>query len=221
MNLMKKVFLGKVDEDVHRQFIRFGKGKYGRRFLLSLRKTKKLKIKSSFEFANDFVLFAAGLGEVLFNGSIWSRDEIESLSGKKKTGKWVYEVKDLSSEKVKELSDNVYYFLLSGEGEGIKLKIKGKLPKPGKNEAKIDDKFCQLELDEKYYKSAKENFFWDLPDGKKMGVDHSLLIKEIVMPKTGEEDFAKIREMAKRKGTIIRNSIVDDKEGKTEKEFEV
>ena len=212
MNFIKKIFLNEVDESAHRQFVRFGKGEYNRRALINLWKTKTVKVKGSFEFASDFALFTANLGEVTFNGNIWSKEEIPELGkGKKKEGKWIYEVKDLSSEGVKRIDNEVYCFLLNGEGDGIKLKTKAKLPKPGKSEDKVDDKFCQLELDEKYYPKAKEDFFWDLPDGKKISVEHKFIITEIVMPKTEEKDFAKIREMAKRKGKIIRISNVDGK----------
>ena len=240
MNFVKEIFQGNPGEDSHRQFIRFGKGEYGGRALLSLWKTKNVKIKSSFEFANDFVLLAASLGDVAFMGDIWSKDEITGLSGKKKSGKWVYEVNNIKSSQIKSFAGKVYYFLLNGEGDGIKLKIKAKLPKPGKSESKVDDKFCQLEIDEKYYRETKDDFFWDLPDGKKMSVGHKFIINEIVLPKEGtsskrgqskeetsskrgqskEEDFAKIREMAKRKGKIIRIANVDGKEIKSEKDFE-
>jgi len=40
------------------------------------------------------------------------------------------------------------------------------------------------------------------------------------MPK-GEKDFAKIREMAKRKGRIFRKTLIDGKEIEKEKGFEV
>jgi hypothetical protein len=220
MNFIKEIFQGKSSEISHRQFIRFGKGEYGRRALIGLWKTKSIKIKGSFEYANDFVLFVADLGNVSFNGDIWSKEPIEGLEGKKKSGKWVYEVNNFPSNQVKNLAGRVYYFLLNADQEGIKLKIKSKLPKPGKNEEKIDDKFCQMELDEKYYKMAKDDFFWDLPDGRKTEVEHKLLINEIVMPKTNEKDFAKLREMAKRKGKIIRKAVVDGKEIKKEIDFE-
>ena len=220
MNFIKKVFLGQNDEHCHRQFVRFGKGEYGRRALLGLWKTKSVKMKGSFEFANDFVLFAATIGEATFSGTIWSKNELPGLSGKKKEGKIIYEVEGMKSSQVKELADKVYCFLLNADGVGIKLRIKAKLPKPGKGEDKIDDKFCQMEIDEKYYSKAKEDFFWDLPDGKKISVEHKLLINEIVTPK-GETDYAKIREMAKRKGKIIRKADVDGKEIKSEKAFEV
>ena len=220
MNFIKKIFTGKFDETVHRQFIRFGKGEYRRRALLNLWKTKNIKVKSSFEFANDFVLFTADLGEAVFNGNIWSKEELPGLSGKKKEGKIVYEASGLTSKQIREFSPKVYYFLLNADGPGIKLKTKPKLPKPGKGENKIDDKFCQLELDEKYYGKIKEDFFWDLPDCKKAIVKHTFVIKEIIIPK-GEKDYAKMRELAKRKGRIIRESDVDGKEMKTERDFEV
>lgn len=226
MNFIKKVFLGEIDDFVHRQFIRFGKGRYERRALLRLWKTKKIKIKSSFEFANDFVLFIAGLGDFKFSGIVLSKNEISihsSDGGTKKQGLFFYNVENISSREVNELADKIYYFLLdvSDLEIGLNLKIKNKLPKPGKGEYKIDDKFCQLELDEKYYGNAKNDFFWDLPDCKKAQVEHVFLIDEIILPQDKEEkDFAKIREMAIRKGKIIRISNVEGKEVKTEKEFE-
>jgi len=223
MNFIKKIFRGEADENAHRQFIRFGKGDYNRRALLNLWKTKNIKVKGSFEFANDFVLFVANLDsqkEVIFNGNIWSKEALDGLTGKRKEGKWIYTVKDIDNIKVKELASEVYCFLLNADSEGIKLRIKAKLPKPGKSENKIDDKFCQMELDEKYYKDVKEDFFWDLPDCKKANVEHRLIIEDIVFPK-GEKDYAKIREMAKRKGKIIRTANVDGKEIKSEKSFEV
>lgn len=220
MNFIKKIFEGKGDESAHKQFMRFGKGAYGRRALLSLRKTKSVKVKSSFEFANDFVLFVAELGEFDFDGFIWSKDEISGLSGGKKAGKYVYEVKEFKSSQVKEIANKAYYFLLNVNSEGVKLKIKKKLPKPGKSEDKVDDKFCQMELDGKYFGKVKEDFFWDLPEAKKISVEHKFVITEIVAPQTDEKDFAKIRELAKRKGKIIRKAEVDGKEVLKEVDFE-
>lgn len=220
MNFIKEIFNGKVSEGSHRQFVRFGKGEYGGRALLGLWKTAtNVKLKSSFEFANDFVLFAASLTDLSFNGNIWSKEELPGLSGKKKEGKWVYETEGLSSNQIKSFANKAYYFLLNGEGNGIKLKIKAKLPKPGKGEDKVDDKFCQMELDEKYYKAAKDDFFWDMPDGKKLSIEHRFIIKDIIFPK-GEKDFAKIREMAKRKGVMLRIANVDGKEVRKEANFE-
>ena len=124
----------------------------------------------------------------------------------------------MDNNQVKSIADKAYYFLLSGEGPGIKLKIKGKLPKPGKGEGKVDNKFCQMEFNEKYYRAAKDDFFWDIPDGRKISVEHRFIITDIIFPQ-GEKDFAKIREMAKRKGRILRIANIDGKEIRSEKDF--
>jgi hypothetical protein len=144
------MFEKEYDDSVHNQLIRFGKGNYRGRAPIRIMKTKLIKLKGGFEYANDFVLIASEIGAT-FKGIIWSKEPIEGLNGTKKAGKYVYEVSDFSSEEVKRISNEAYYLLLDGEGDEVKLKIKKKLPKPGKNEDKIDDKFCQLELDLKYF----------------------------------------------------------------------
>lgn len=221
MNFISKIFHGKIDEHVHSQFIRFGKGEYRGRGLLSWRQTAdKAKLKGSFEFANDFVLFVARQENITFNGSIWSKEPLSGLDGKKKSGKLVYEVSDITSQKILELQGQVYCFLLNADSIDIKLKIKGKLPKPGKGEDKVDNKFCQLELTGKHSQTAKADFFWDVSDCKKAEAQHIFIITDIVLPKTGEKDFAVLRELAKRKGKVIRVLEIDGKEVKSEKPFE-
>lgn len=231
MNFIKKIFLGKGDESVHRQFVRFGKGEYRNRALLSLWKTKNIKIKSSFEFANDLVKLCSGLGNLNVSGIILTKEDISGMmsmnrikgDAEKKRGGLYYQNniidQELNGEQMRKLEESSYFALLNMEAPGIKLKIKPKLPKPGKGEDKIDDKFCQLEIDEKYYMTAKEDLFWDLPDCKKAAIAHTFVIRDIILPK-GEKDYAKIRELAKRKGKIIRIANIDGKEVKKEAEFE-
>jgi hypothetical protein len=231
MTFIKKIIDGNVDDSVHKQFTRFGKGVYGGRAPIGLWKTKKVKLNSGFEYCNDFVEFASDLTDMKFKGIILSKDEIPEMNDienlgssassklKRKGGKYVYEVNDLSSAQVNEIKDQVYCFLLDGEGEGVMVKMKKKLPKPGKSEKKIDDKFCKMELDEKYLIKAKDYFFWDVQgDVKKIKAKHEYQIEEIVMPSGEEKDFAKVREMAQRKGKIVRKLDVDSKE--SEKVFE-
>ena len=57
-SFLKKVVDGKNDSESHRYFIRFGKGRYNRRFLMSMNIGKKIKVKTSFELANDLVKLA-------------------------------------------------------------------------------------------------------------------------------------------------------------------
>lgn len=231
MNFIKKVIEGKVDENVHRQFTRFGKGAYRGRFLLSLWKTKNIKIKSSFEFANDLVALSSEFGNCKASGIVLSKKDlsnmmkennIEGNSEAKKGGLYyqsnIYS-QELNGNQLKELEENSYSTLLDLEGEEFKLKIKKKLPKPGKNEDKIDGRFCQLEADKKFYSKIKEYLFWDFPDAKRINIKHKIIVESIIMPE-GEKDFVKIREMAKRKGKIIREAEIDGQKITKEFEFE-
>ena len=232
MNIIKKIFDEHIDEDVHFQFIRFGKGVYKKRFLLGLWKTKKIKVKTSFEFSNDLALLCSVFGDCKVSGivlsindlsGIMSKNDIKGNSEAKKGGAYYQNNipdQELKGEQLMELEKEAYSVLLDIEGDGFKLNVKKKLPKPGKSEKKIDDKFCQLEVDEKYYSKIKEDLFWDLPEVKKINVSHELIIDEIIPPKE-EKDYAEIRKMAKRKGKIIRRAVIEEKEIIKEKEFVV
>ena len=230
MNFVKKIVDGEIDEKVHQQFIRFGKGEYRGRFLLNLWKAKKIKVKSSFEFANDFVALVSGFGNCKVSGIVMSKKNISEVlsqnniqgDSESKKGGLFYKndipSQEITGEQLKALEEESYFALLDVEGEEFKLKMKKKLPKPGKSENKIDDKFCQLEADEKFYSKIKEDLFWDVPESKKVSVKHSVNVSEIVPPE-GEKDFAKIRELAKRKGKIVRIIEIDGQA--TEKEIDL
>ena len=143
---IKKIFQDKIDEQVHNQFVRFGRGRYGGRAILVLKKGKKIKLSGSFEYSNDFVLFASDFN-VRFSGIILSKEKLDFPNEKKKSNLFVYEVKDLEGKEIKDIAKKAYYMLLDAEGE-VDLKIKKRLPKPGKSgEMKIDDKFCVLEAE--------------------------------------------------------------------------
>jgi len=231
MNFVKNIFDKEIDEKTHQQFTRFGKGEYKGRFPLNLRKSKKIKFKSGYEFSNDLVKLCALFGNCKISGIVTSKEDISDIMGvnnikgnsETKKGGLFYvnniDEQEITPEKLLELEKAAYFTLLDIEGDGFKIKMKKKLPKPGKNEKKIDDKFCQLEADEKYYSKIKEYFFWDMPEAKKISIKHSIIIEQLIMPK-GEKDYAKMRELAKRKGKLIRNVEIDDKTLVKEIEFE-
>jgi len=217
---IKKIFQNRVDKEVHDKFVRFGRGRYEGRAILSLHKSSKVKLKGSFEFANDFVNLVSELGEFSFSGVVLSKDKLELENEKKKAGVYSYEVSGLTSEKIKELRNKVYYFLLNVDSPELKLKIKKRLPKPGKSGAgKIDEKFCQLEADLKHYEKIRQAFFWDVPECKKCKVEHIYEITGLIIPE-GEKDFEELRLKTKRKGKIIRKLAVDKKENIMEMKFE-
>lgn len=232
-SFLKRVLSGNVDDNSHRHFIRFGKGQYNKRFLLKVDKgAAKIKIRTSFELANDLILFAAELGGGAVSGIVLSKKEISDVMSKnnirgnseEKRGGLFYknniENQTLDGKQINEIVSNSYFSLINVEGNGFIFKTKEKLPKPGKNEEKIDDKFCSFELDLKYWQQVKETFFWDLPDCKKAIVGHDLIIKEIEFP-NGEKDPVKIREMAKRVGKIVRRINCDGKESSKEYDLRV
>lgn len=236
---IKKIFVGKIDKEVHEKFVRFGRGSYERRALISLDKTSnKVKVKGSFEYANDFVSLVASLIDVKFSGIILSKERLGIENVKKKGGLYSYEV-GVDSGKINELKNRVFYFLLNTETPEIKLKIKKKIPKPGKSGGgKVDDKFCVLEADLKFLSEVKEMFFWDVPDCKKVKAEHTYVVRDLIMPEPqelkipdgcqnskrilkGEKDFEMIRLETKRKGRIIRKLNIDGRDKVEEREFVV
>ena len=65
---------------------------------------------------------------------------------------------------------------------------------------------------------VKEVFF-DFPEFKEIKINHVIEISEVIFPE-GVEDPVKMREMAKKKGKIVRIINGDGKEERKEKEFE-
>ncbi|MFH1307856.1 MAG: hypothetical protein ABIH72_03305 [archaeon] len=210
---IKKIFENKIDERVHSQFIRFSKGTFEARAVINLHITSKIKVKSTFEYANDFVKLAGELGGGRVIGIII----------KKEGNKIVKENidKPISGNELVDLVSNSYYILADIEGQGFSVKMKKKLPRPsGKGEAKVDDKYCQLEADLKYKDPIKKAFFWDLAECKKARILHKYEITDIIKPK-GETDFEKIRTLSKRKGRIIRKIEFDGKIVQKTKDIEL
>ncbi len=221
---IKKIFENKIDDSVHKQFIRFGKGRYpGRAVIKITKQPDKIKIGTSFEMANDLVEFCSSLSNHLkCSGLVLSKEKLDLPGEKKKTNLFEYTIdEELTSDQIKNLLEKGYATLLDLEAPGILLKSKKKLPKPGKAEdAKIDDKFCQLELDVKYWPKVKSEFAFDIQnDFKKALAVHTYTITDIIMPKN-EKDFEKIRILAKRKGKITRKLTIDKQETIREKDFE-
>lgn len=224
---IKKIWENKQDPKAHKQFIRFGKGIYTQRVVVNARvQGNLLKISSSFELPNDFLEFISDLNNKLkVSGIIISKEKLSLENEKKKSGLYEYEInREISSQEIKQILEKAYYLLLDAECPGVLFKVKKKLPKPGKSgEAKVNDKFCVLELDIKFKQKFKEEFFWDIPDFKKARAEHTYEIKDIIIPNElkKEKDFEKIRLESKRKGKIIRKIIFDGKEILKEKELEI
>jgi hypothetical protein len=234
MNFIKKIAEKKIDESVHLQFQKFSRGEFKKRAMVVAKKSKnKFTITTSPEFANEFVkILAQKLGEqkTNVNGAIISTNdlkgkidfkEVKQFQGVKK-----YLIAKEMTEKeilnlISEFPKN--FFALSFATNDSELKIKPKAPKsgkPGKEDSDdIKPDFCKLTTSDK---KIAESFVFEKMDFEKADIKHDFIINEIIVPEElkTSEDFAKIREMSKRKGKIIRTAIIDGKEFKSEFEFE-
>lgn len=229
MNFIKKVFDENIDEEVHLQFQKFSRGEFRNKAIIEAKNSKgKYTIKTSAEFANELVSEVAkkvGERRIKVSGAIISTNDLtgkfEFKEKKQFQGVKRYIIdKEMSGNKIIELLKEFpkTFFALSFEIDDTKLKIKPKAPKsgkPGKGGDKPKADFCTLKTTEK---EIGESFVFEKPNFEKAEIVHTFFINDIIMPKD-ETDFSKIREMAKRKGKIVREAIIDEQEMKSEKEF--
>jgi len=217
MDFVNNILAGKIGLREHLQFTRFGRGRFPGRAALNLQKANRIKLRGSFEYANDFVFLAIEL-KGKFSGTIMSKENLGLENERKKSGIFVYEVSNLEASKIEKIKDKAYCVLLDASGPGFSLVMKKKLPKPGKSgDLKIDDKFCILEADLQHWEKIKAYF--NLPEVKKVLIQHTFLIEDIIMP-AGETNPEKLRLNAKRKGKIERKVIIDKQEKIENFEFE-
>jgi len=230
MNFIHKIFQGKIDEIVHLQFQKFSKGEFRNKAVIEVSSSKdKFKISTTAEFSNEFVRAVA---EKLKNKTkvsgivVSTRDlagQLDFQNKKQFMGVKQYVVdKEMSREEILSLCNKfpTSFIALSFEAEDTSLKIKPKAPKSAKpstkGEAGPKTGFCKITTKDK---ELVKDILFDIPlEFDKVRIDHTFLINDIIMPK-GEKDFAKIREMAKRKGKIIREIDIDGKKSKSEKDF--
>jgi hypothetical protein len=233
MNLIKKIFEGKIDEEVHLQFQKFSKGEFKGRALIKAKNNKgKFTIFTSAEFANELVRILANklngsktkvTGVVVstldLSGQLKFKDK-KQFQGIKK-----YVIDDeMTGKEIISLLEKFpkAFFALSFTVGASSIKVKAKLPKsgkPGKGDDKIKPDFCKLITDDK---TLGESFIFEKHDFKEAEIIHDFIINELVIPDELKKsnDFAKMREEARRKGKIIRRGKIDGKEFKSEKEFE-
>jgi len=229
MNFIKKIFQNKPDSLVHLQFQKFSRGEFGNKALISARKTKnKYTVSTTAEFANELVRFCAkklGDNRTQVTGAIVStsdlKEEIEFKKIKQFQGVKRYLIdKEMTGREILELLERFpkAFFPLSFSFDDTSLKIKPKAPKSAKPKTKEErpkPNFCRIVTPDR---EIGESFVFEKPDFKKAEISHSYIIKEIEIPEELKktEDFAKIREEAKRKGIIIREAEIDGETSRKE-----
>ncbi len=221
---IKKIFENKIDELVHQQFQKFSRGEFCDRAKIHAKISNKLfKINCDPEYANELVRYLAIKlkdKKTLVKGVIISTKDLTGkllFKDKKQfmgIKKYVIE-KEMSGDEILNLCDAFpnAFIGFSFKTANSELKIKPKAPKSAKPKSK-DSKnkpinFCKLKTTDKELFS-KLIFEKGLDFSKEIEINHDFVIKEIIFPKD-EKDFAKIRELAKRKGEIIRKIEIDGK----------
>jgi len=242
MNFIKKIVDKQVDESVHLQFQKFSRGEFRDRAVIEAKNSNgKYTIKTSAEFADELVrIMAEKLAENKTNvtGAIVSTndltDEIEFKEKKQFQGVKRYLIdKEMSGAEIIGLLDKFpkTFFALTFDVGDDKLKIKPKAPKsgkPGKGDEEVKADFCSLKTTDK---KIANSFIFENPEFKQAKINHTFFIDKIAMPEfakgeredgtssEGEKDFAKIREMAKRVGRILRKGEIDGEKINEEFEF--
>lgn len=235
---IKKIFENKIDKLTHLQFQKFSRGEFKNRAMIKAKNSdRKFSINATPEYGNELVrCLAEKLGENQSKviGVVVSTADLTWLDFQDKKhfmGVKQYRIdKEMSGNEIIELCNKFpnAFIGLSFKAEGSELKIKPKKSaKPStKDEEKPKINFCKLKTTDReiikglIFDGEAENF-------KEIEVKHDFLINEIILPSSEKlvelgvekNDFAKIRELAKRKGKIIRELNVDGKFFRKEKEF--
>ena len=232
--IIKKIFDGVFDAEVHVNFLKFGRGEYKDKYLLEgKRQAKKWAVKAGAEYANFLVrrcLEKVG-GSVAVKGVIVSTQRLEGgknridfvkVSNFQGVRKHVIDT-EVEKEKIFEMMDEhpKAFFALSFKGEGFVLKIKAKAPtsgKPGKEKdgGPVAD-FCSLKTEDG---EIVDELFFGVGDFQEVKVSHTIEVSDIVYPANVEElRPAEVRELAKRKGVVKRKVVADMIEKNSEAEF--
>ena len=220
--IIKNIFNGVFDDELHVAFLKFGRGIYKNKYLISgKRQAKNWAVKTGTEYVNFLVRKCLeNIESIYVKGVIVStldlRDEInfdlKKVSNFQGVRKHVVD-SEVKSEEIFALMDKYpkAFFVLSFKGEGFVLKIKPKAPasgKPGKEKegGPVPD-FCTLKTNDE--KIIKELFF-DIDKFEKVSISHEINVTDIIYPANMDNlKPAEIRELAKRKGVIKRVVDID------------
>ncbi|MEK6844030.1 MAG: hypothetical protein AABX83_01240 [Nanoarchaeota archaeon] len=233
-NFLKKIFSRHFDNTVHEELIKFGRGMFQNKYLVEAKKQKSLwGIKTGAEFANFLVkkCLEEVKGEIDVTGAIicttdlrkdlkFNIERIKQFAGVKQH---IINTKVSVSNLLETMAKYPRaFYALSFSTPDNTLKIKAKAPKSGKpgkkggqEEPKAD--FCSLKTSKK---ELVDELIFDFHDFKEIRIKHTLIIDSVILPQ-GVNDPVKIRELAKKKGKIIRYIKVDGRDETKEAEFEV
>lgn len=230
-NFLRKVFEEEFDDSVHSELVKFSRGVFENRYLLECKKqASKWSIKSSVEFANFFVMRCLKKmdeneeidvkGIIVSTFDLTGDVEFEIEKVKKYMGIQQAVIRTKTTpEKIWSVMEKYpkAFYALSFKTDDCELKVKEKAPKSGKPGSKGEEgpkaDFCSLKTTDE---DLIKDLFFDIPDFKEVKINHTIVVENIEIPQD-VKDPAKMREMAKREGKVIRKIYADGK--KLEKEY--
>ena len=234
-SFIKKIFSGNTDNLVHFQFIKFGKGNFDNKAMIRAKNISgKFSIATTYEYAKEIIMALAeklGDNKTHVTGALTSTLDLDFDYEERKMAMGVRKYmlnREMTGKQILGLCnkiDKAFFGLSFNVGE-TELTISSKSPKSAKGSSSVKKEDAKAKIDFIKIKTTDKDlvnsliFDDEARNFKKIEIKHDFIIEDIIMPKTNEEDFAKIREMAKRKGKIIRYLDIDGKIIKKEIEFE-
>ncbi len=229
---MKKIFEGVFDEEVHTNFLKFGRGEHKNKYLIEGKKqSKKWAIKAGAEYTNFLVKRCLEKinGLVNVKGVLVStsdlRDEInfeiKKVSNFQGVRRHIVDT-EVEASQILDLMAKYprVFFALSFKGDDFVLKIKPKGPKSekkGKEGEGLVIDFCSLKTEDK---TIINELFFEVGDFQEVFINHTINVTDIIYPGNVENlKPTEIRELAKRKGIVIRKVNADGIEKTSEAEF--
>jgi hypothetical protein len=221
-NFIQKIAEGIQEPEVHNRFIRFSVGDYPREKILLKQAKKSLQVQTGAEYAYDLILLAAELlkdSDVTLSGegTITSSNKelgseiqeagfaIKAQRGKKYTVTFEFTPDQLV--KATQAFKN-YILLLKFKTEGVDLKMKLGMPKPGS----VVEKFVTLKVDNQYAPIVLKNILFDIEHStfKKGEIEQTFFIDGVEIPDEYKEDFKLARLHALKVGRIHRKISLDE-----------
>ena len=231
--VMKKIFEGVSDNEIHNDFMKFSRGEFKDKYIIEAKKqANKTAIKTTAEFTNSIerICLQSLSGPTQIKGVIASTTDLSEELGlpikKKSNFQGVRKLEidtEVDPQKILNLMEKYskVFFALTFKTNEIDLKVKPKAPTSGKpGKAKEDGPkadFCTLKTNNQ--KIINELLF-DVSNFKELKIKHTINITDIIYPDNMDSLSPKeVREQAKRKGVVVRNSVVDGNEFVSRKEF--
>ena len=219
-----------MDEKVHAQFTRFGKGTFEDKALLDINvQAKKVKIKTSSEFTNELVEFLANTinekiqvkGIIFSTRNLTEESSIEFQEIKNAMGVKKHIInQELTKEQILEAVEKFPHasINLSFKTDKGELKVKEKAPKAKKGDKAPKADYCVFTTEDR---AILEDYAFDIKEPfKKAFINHTFIIEDIIIPEEYKDDFAQARLKGVRKGKIIRKITINEVETSKETNFE-